>query len=159
MDKIRPFLWFDDEAEEAAKLYTSIVPNSRITNVSRYGENFPNNAGKVMVVTFELAGQRFMALNFFAGKEGKGERPAFYVNCKDQEEVDRLWDGLSEGGEKGQCGWLKDRFGINWNVVPEIFGEMMSDEDDEKTDRVMSAMLGMKKLDIAALQRAYDGKP
>lgn len=159
MNKIRPFLWFNDEAEDAANLYTSIFPNSKITHVSRYGDAGPGPKGKAMVVMFELAGQEFMALNFFTQSDERGERPAFYINCKDQEEVDRLWDRLSEGGEPGQCGWLKDRFGVNWNVVPERFGELMSDEDDAKTDRVMRAMLGMKKMEIAELERAYAGKP
>lgn len=159
MNKIRPFLWFGDEAEEAATLYTSIFPNSKITHVSRYGDAGPGPKGKAMVVTFELAGQEFMALNFFGQGDGEGgPRPAFYVNCKDQEEVDRLWDRLSDGGEQGVCGWLKDRFGVNWNVVPERFGELMSDDDDEKTDRAMKAMLGMRKLDIAELERAYAGE-
>lgn len=158
MNKIRPFLWFNDEAEDAATLYTSIFPNSKITNVSRYGDAGPGPKGKAMVVTFELAGQEFMALNFFGQGEGTAPAPAFYVNCKDQEEVDRFWERLSEGGEPGVCGWLKDRFGINWNIVPEAFGEMMSDEDDAKTDRVMKAMLGMRKMDVGELERAYAGK-
>ena len=158
MNKIRPFLWFDDEAEDAAKLYTSVFPNSMITNVSRYGDEGPGPKGKAMVVSFELAGQEFMALNFFGQNDEGAHRPAFYVNCKDQEEVDRFWDRLCEGGEPGVCGWLKDRFGVNWNIVPEIFGDMMSDDDDEKSGRAFKAMLGMKKLDIAELERSYAGK-
>ncbi|HKE36862.1 MAG TPA: VOC family protein [Candidatus Baltobacteraceae bacterium] len=159
MNKIRPFLWFDDEAEDAATLYTSIFPNSKITHVARYGDAGPGPKDKAMVVTFELAGQEFMALNFFGQGEEKAPAPAFYVNCKDQEEVDRFWVQLSEGGQPGVCGWLKDRFGVNWNIVPEAFGEMMSDEDDAKTDRVMKAMLGMTKMDIGELERAYAGMP
>jgi predicted 3-demethylubiquinone-9 3-methyltransferase (glyoxalase superfamily) len=158
MDKIRPFLWFNDEAEDAAKLYTSIFPNSKITHVSRYGDAGPGPKDKAMVVMFELDGREFMALNFFQKGDESKERPAFYISCKDQAEVDRLWDQLSEGGEPGVCGWLKDRFGVNWNVVPEVFGELMSDDDDEKTGRVMQAMLNMKKMDIAELERAYAGK-
>lgn len=158
MAKIRPFLWFNDEAEEAATLYTSIFPNSKITHVARYGDAGPGPAGKAMVVTFELAGQEFMALNFFQESDESAQRPAFYINCKDQAEVDRLWERLSEGGEPGVCGWLKDRFGVNWNVVPERFGEIMSDDDYEKTDRAMKAMLGMTKLDVAELERAYAGE-
>jgi predicted 3-demethylubiquinone-9 3-methyltransferase (glyoxalase superfamily) len=160
VNKIRPFLWFDDEAEDAAKLYTSIFPNSKITNVSRYGDEGPGPKGKAMVVTFELAGQEFMALNFFGQDDANegSQRPAFYVNCNDQEEVDRFWDRLSDGGEPGVCGWLKDRFGVNWNIVPEVLGDMIGDDDDEKAGRAFKAMLGMKKLDIAELERAYAGK-
>jgi predicted 3-demethylubiquinone-9 3-methyltransferase (glyoxalase superfamily) len=158
LDKIRPFFWFEDQAEEAATLYTSIFPNSKITHVSRYGDAGPGPAGKAMVVMFELDGREFMALNFFSQDDAGAPGPAFYITTKDQAETDRLWDRLSEGGEPGQCGWLKDRFGVNWNVVPERFGEMMNDEDDEKTGRVFKAMLEMKKLDIAELERAYAGK-
>ena len=158
MNKIRPFFWFNDQAEEAARFYASIFPNSKVTHVSRYGDAGPGPKGKAMVVTFELAGQEFMALNFFGKNDERPEGPAFYVNCETQEDVDRLWNRLSEGGEPGNCGWLKDRFGVNWNIVPERFGEMMSDDDDEKTDRVMKAMLGMTKFDIGELERAYAGK-
>ena len=154
--KIRPFLWFDDRAEQAAEFYTSIFPDSKIVDVSRYGPDQPGPEGKAMVAIFDLCGQRFMALNFFESRsEGLG--PAFYVECDDQSEVDRFWERLSEGGQKGQCGWLTDRFGIQWNVVPAAFGEMMTCGDDEQRGRVMQAMLQMKKLDIAGLQRAFDG--
>jgi predicted 3-demethylubiquinone-9 3-methyltransferase (glyoxalase superfamily) len=153
MQNIRPFLWFDKQAEEAANFYVSIFGNSEIAYVARYGKTGPGAEGDVMLVKFVLDGQEFMALNGLS----ESTSPAFYVNCKTQEEVDRLWDRLSEGGEKGVCGWLKDRYGINWNIVPERFGELMADEDDEKSARVMQAMLQMTKLDIAALERAYEG--
>lgn len=159
MDKIRPFLWLNDEAEEAATFYTSIFPNSKITHVKRYGDDAePRKRGKVLVVTFEIGGQEFMALNLFRQNETRSEGPAFYINCKDQEEVDRLWDRLSAGGEPGNCGWVEDRFGVNWNIVPEGFLEMINDEDDEKSGRAFQAMLEMRKLDIAELERAYAGK-
>lgn len=153
--KIRPWLWFDGQAEEAANFYVSVFKNSSITSVSRYGEAGPGPAGSVMVVTFELDGCQFMALN------GGGEVSfpcAFYVDCDTQDEVDRYWDLLSEGGEPGQCGWLKDRYGISWNIVPTEFGEMMGDDDDEKTERMFKAMLGMKKLDVAKLRAAFEGR-
>lgn len=153
MQKIRPWLWFDTQAEDAANFYVSVFENSRITQVSRYGEAGPGPAGSVMVVSFELDGVEFMALN--GGSEAQYQS-AFYVDCETQEEIDRLWDRLSEGGEPSVCGWLKDRFGVSWNIVPSVFGELMSDEDDEKTNRVMQAMLGMTKFDIAALLRAYE---
>jgi predicted 3-demethylubiquinone-9 3-methyltransferase (glyoxalase superfamily) len=153
VQKIRPWLWFDTQAEDAANFYVSVFENSRITQVSRYGEAGPGPAGSVMVVSFELDGVEFMALN--GGSEAQYQS-AFYVDCETQEEIDRLWDRLSEGGEPSVCGWLKDRFGVSWNIVPSVFGELMSDEDDEKTNRVMQAMLGMTKFDIAALLRAYE---
>lgn len=157
MQRIRPFLWFNDVAEEAAAFYTSIFPNSKITNVSRYGEEGPGPAGKAMVVNFELDGQVFMGLNMFQPQPSEGG-PSFYVNCKTQDEVDHYWERLSDGGSKNVCGWLKDRYGVAWNVVPEILGDLMSDDDDEKSGRVMKAMLAMAKLDIAGLQAAYDGR-
>lgn len=157
MDNIRPYLWFNDEAEDAATLYTSIFPNSRITHILRSNDG-GSAKGKATIVFFELGGREFMALNFFRKKDANAEGPAFYVNCKDQEEVDRLWECLSLGGTPGVCGWLKDRYGVNWNVVPEVFGKMMSDEDGAKTGRVVKAMLGMTKFDIAALERAYVGE-
>ena len=153
MQKIRPWLWFDTQAEEAANFYVSAFPNSKITNLSRYGEEGPGPAGTVMVASFELDGVEFMALN---GGSAAEYSSAFYVECETQAEIDRLWDRLSEGGEPGVCGWLKDRYGVSWNIVPRIFGELMSDDDDEKTGRVMKAMLGMKKLDVAELLRAYE---
>ena len=154
MQKIRPWLWFKDRAEEAARFYVSVFPNSSLTHLSYYGEEGPGPAGQVMVATFVLDGVQFMALN--GGSEAEYSS-AFYVDCETQEEIDHLWDRLSEGGEPGVCGWLKDRFGVSWNIVPSAFGEMMSDDDDEKTGRVMQAMLAMTKMDIAALRRAYDG--
>src|SRR5215470_8295297 len=143
MQKIRPFLWFDGDAEEAAKFYTSIFKNSKIEHVSP------------MVVTFEIEGQPVMALN--GGPQYKfTEAFSFFVNCETQAEVDELWTKLSAGGEPGRCGWLKDKFGLSWQIVPSILGELMSDEDDAKSDGVMNAMLQMNKLDIAGLKRAYE---
>jgi predicted 3-demethylubiquinone-9 3-methyltransferase (glyoxalase superfamily) len=153
VQKIRPWLWFDTQAEEAAKFYVSVFKNSHITQVSRYGEAGPGPVGSVMVVSFELDGVEFMALN---GGSNGDYQSAFYVDCETQEEIDDLWERLSEGGEKSVCGWLKDRYGVSWNLVPSVFGELMSDEDEEKTDRVMKAMLSMTKIDIAALLRAYE---
>lgn len=154
MQKIRPWLWFDDRAEEAANFYVSVFKNSRITNISRYGEEGPGPAGSVMVASFELDGVEFMALN---GGTQAQYSSAFYVDCEAQDEIDHLWERLAEGGETSVCGWLKDRFGVSWNIVPSVFGELMSDEDDEKTGRVMTAMLQMTKLDIPTLLRAYEG--
>lgn len=154
MQKIRPWLWFDNQAEEAANFYVSVFKNSRITDVSRYGDEGPGPAGSVMVVAFELDGLEFMALN---GGPSENYSSAFYVDCETQEEIDRLWDALGEGGETNVCGWLKDRFGVSWNIVPSVFAELMSDGNPEKRSRVMSAMLGMTKLEIAGLRRAYEG--
>jgi predicted 3-demethylubiquinone-9 3-methyltransferase (glyoxalase superfamily) len=154
MQKIRPLLMFDDQAEEATEFYTSIFEDSKVVSVDRYKEEGPGPEGKVMVAVFELAGQTFMALNMF---EPMQTSPAFYVDCETQEEVDRLWDRLSDGGEKGRCGWLTDRFGVQWNVVPSVFFDLMQDEDEEKSGRVFKAMLQMTKLDIEELRRAYDG--
>lgn len=154
MQKIRPWLWFDTQAEDAANYYVSVFKNSRITDVSRYGEEGPGPAGSVMVVAFELDGVEFMALN---GGPSEDFRSAFYVDCDTQDEIDHLWSALGDGGETNVCGWLKDRFGVSWNIVPSVFGDLMSDEDPEKRGRVMKAMLGMTKLDIAGLQRAYEG--
>jgi predicted 3-demethylubiquinone-9 3-methyltransferase (glyoxalase superfamily) len=150
MKKIRPFLWYDDKAEEAMKFYTSIFKNSKVLNVSRGAD------GKVFTVTFELEGQEFMALNGGPGFKFT-EAISFFVDCKTQEEVDDLWERLSEGGEKSRCGWLKDKFGLSWQIIPEALGELMGDDDDEKSGRVMQAMLKMSKIDIKALQKAYDG--
>lgn len=153
--KITPFLWFDSEAEEAASLYTSVFKNSRIVNIARYGKGSPGPAGKVMTVTFELDGQEFIALN--GGPEFKfSEAISFLVHCETQAEVDYLWEKLSADGEEGQCGWLKDKFGVSWQIVPNILGEMLSDEDAEKAKRVTMAMLQMKRLDIAILRQAYE---
>jgi predicted 3-demethylubiquinone-9 3-methyltransferase (glyoxalase superfamily) len=152
--KITPNLWFDTEAEEAASFYTSIFDTSRIVKVMRYGEAGPRPAGMVMTVTFELEGQEFTALN--GGPEFKfNEAISLLVNCESQEEVDELWKRLSEGGEEGPCGWLKDRFGVSWQIIPTILDEMLQDDDTARADRVMEAMLQMGKIDIAGLERAY----
>ena len=157
MQKITTFLWFNDNAEEAAKFYTSIFKNSKIGKVTRYGDAGPGAKGTVMTVIFELAGQEFMALN--GGPQFKfTEAISLMVKCQSQKEVDELWEKLSEGGEKGPCGWLKDKFGLSWQVDPTVLGKMLSDTDPRKSQRVMKAMLKMSKIDIAALKRAYDGK-
>ena len=157
MQKITTFLWFNDNAEEAAKFYTSIFKNSKIGKITRYGDAGPGAKGTVMTVIFELAGQEFMALN--GGPQFKfTEAISLMVKCQSQKEVDELWEKLSEGGEKGPCGWLKDKFGLSWQVDPTVLGEMLSDPDPRKSQRVMKAMLKMSKIDIAALKRAYDGK-
>jgi predicted 3-demethylubiquinone-9 3-methyltransferase (glyoxalase superfamily) len=155
MKKIRPFLWFDDKAEEAAKFYTSIFKNSKIHNVSRYGDAGPGSGGSVMSVTFELEGQEFMALN---GGPLYSFTPAisFFVDCKTQQEVDDLWERLSAGGKKSQCGWLTDKFGLSWQIIPSALGELMGDDDERKSSAVMKAMLEMEKIDIKRLQEAYD---
>ncbi len=153
--KIAPFLWFDDRAEEAANFYVSIFENSRVLNVSHYSEAGPRPAGTVMSVTFQLDGQEFMALN--GGPEFTfSPAISFYVHCDTQEEVDRLWDRLTAGGQIVQCGWLTDKFGVSWQIVPDILGELLSDPDPEKSRRVVEAMLQMKKLDIQALKDAYE---
>ena len=154
---ISPFLWFDSQAEDAAKLYVSVFPNSKILSVSRYGEAGPGPKGTVMTVSFELDGQRFIALN--GGPQFKfTEAISFSVNCETQEEVDRYWAKLTAGGgEEGPCGWLKDRFGLSWQVNPRMLGELISDPDPKKAKRAMEAMLKMKKIDIATLKRAVQG--
>ncbi len=155
MKKITPFLWFDDNAEEAVNFYTSIFRNSKILSLNRLPEGTPGPAGKVMTATFELEGQEFMALN--GGPEYKfTEAISFFVNCETQAEVDELWEKLSEGGEKGPCGWLKDKFGVSWQIVPIALGEMLGDQDPKKAQNVMQAMLKMTKIDIAGLRRAYE---
>ena len=155
MPKITPFLWFDGKAEEAAKFYTSIFKNSKIRGVARYPEGSPGPAGTVMTVGFELDGQEFTALN--GGPIFKfNEAVSFVVHCATQAEVDEYWNKLLEGGEESQCGWLKDKFGVSWQIVPDILIEMLQDKDTEKSKRVMQAMLGMKKLDIGGLKRAYE---
>lgn len=156
MPRITPSLWFDNQAEEAANFYVSIFPNSRVGKISRYGEVGPGPAGGVLTVTFELDGQEFMALN--GGPIFKfTEAVSLVVNCETQEEVDRYWALLSEGGEEVECGWLKDRYGLSWQIVPTIVGKLMTDPDPGKSNRVMAALLKMKKLDIAGLERAYAG--
>ena len=156
MTRITPFLWYDTQAEEAAKFYASIFKNSKIGKVSRYGEAGPGPAGTAMTVQFELDGQPFIALN--GGPEFKfTEAVSFSIACKTQDEVDYYWEKLSDGGEEGPCGWLKDKFGLSWQVNPTILGEMLSDPDPQKAKRAMNAMLKMKKIDIATLKRAYAG--
>jgi len=155
MQKITPFLWFDNQAEEAMNSYVSIFKNSKRGRISRYGEAGPGPKGTVMVATFQLEGQEFIALN--GGPHFKfTEAISLVVNCETQDEVDAFWEKLSEGGSKGQCGWLKDKYGLSWQIVPTALGELMSDPDPEKSKRVMTAMLQMTKLDISGLKRAYD---
>lgn len=157
MQKITPFLWFDGKAEEAMNFYVSIFKNSKVKNVTRYGEGGPGPNGSVMSAIFQLEGMEFFALN---GGPQFTFTPAisFFVDCKAQEEVDQLWEKLSDGGEKQQCGWLKDKFGISWQIVPTALGEMLGDKDPEKAKRVMEAMLQMQKIDIKTLKLAYDKK-
>lgn len=155
MPKITPMLWFDNNAEDAAQFYTSIFKNSKILQVSRYGDAGPGPKGQAMVVRFQLEGQEFLALN--GGPQYKfTEAISFVVNCETQEEVDYYWDRLSAGGKEVQCGWLRDRFGLSWQVTPTILPRLLQDPDPAKSQRVMRAMLGMVKLDIAALRRAHD---
>jgi predicted 3-demethylubiquinone-9 3-methyltransferase (glyoxalase superfamily) len=154
--RITPNLWFDTEAEEAADFYTSIFKNSRVVSVSHYPEGAPREAGMVMTVEFEIDGQRFVGIN--GGPEFTfDEAVSFQINCEDQDEVDYYWEKLTDGGEESQCGWLKDRFGVSWQVVPAGMEEVFSDPDREKAKRAMQAMLGMSKLDIAELRRAAEG--
>src|SRR3954453_11520285 len=156
MQKITPFLWFNDQAEEAARFYTAIFKNSRVIETMRRGGAGPGPAGSGMSVTFVLDGQNFIALN--GGPHFTfNEAISMFVNCEDQHEVDDLWDRLSEAGEKRQCGWLKDKFGISWQIVPSALGRMLHDPDVEKSSRVMQALLQMEKLDLAPLRQAYDG--
>jgi len=153
--KIVPNLWFDTEAEEAANFYVELFDDARIVNVARYTEAGPRPAGTVMTVEFELNGQRFVGIN--GGPQFKfDEAVSFQVSCEDQDEVDRFWSRLSEGGEEGQCGWLKDRFGLSWQVVPTGMEELFSDPDPGRARRAMEAMLGMQKIDIAEIRRAAD---
>ena len=153
MPKVTPFLWFDTESEAAAELYTSVFPNSRILEVTRYGSAGPREEGLAMTVSFELDGQRVVALNGGPNFE-HSEAFSFQVDCEDQAEVDRYWEQLGEGGEHGPCGWLKDRFGLSWQIVPRRLPELLSDPDREKGQRVMAAMLEMRKLDVVELERA-----
>ncbi|QRN94366.1 VOC family protein [Archangium violaceum] len=156
--KITPFLWFNQEAEEAANLYISLFEDSKILSLSRYGDAGPGPKGSVMVVDFQLAGQRFQALN--GGPHFKfTEAISLAVSCDSQEEVDRLWSRLTaNGGQESQCGWLKDRFGLSWQIIPSRFQQMMQDKDPKRTQRVVQAMLTMKKFDIARLEEAYAQK-
>jgi len=154
MQKITPFLWFDGKAEEAMNFYVSIFKNSKAGRIRRYGEAGPGPKGAVMSATFQLDGQEFMALN---GGPQFTFSPAisFFVNCETQEEVDELWEKLSAGGEKQRCGWLKDKFGVSWQIIPSALGEMLSDADAGKSSRVMKAMLQMDRIDIERLNQAY----
>lgn len=153
--KITTYLWFDGKAEEAANHYTSIFRNSKILSVTRYGDAGPGVKGTAMVVNFQLEGQEFIALN--GGPQFKfTEAISLLVNCENQEEVDDLWGKLSAGGEPGQCGWLKDKFGLSWQIIPTVLFKLMQDRDPAKSKRVMEAMLKMKKIDIAGLERAYN---
>ena len=155
MQTITTCLWFDTEAEEAANFYVSVFKNSQVRNVSRYGEAGPRPAGMVMTVDFELDGQQFIALN--GGPEFSfTEAVSLQVNCETQEDVDRYWSVLSEGGEEGPCGWLKDRYGLSWQIIPIALTELINDPDTAKAQRVMAAMLQMKKIDIAALEAAAE---
>ena len=157
MQKITPFLWFDNQAEEAMNFYVSIFKNSKILGCSRYGEAGPGPKGTVMVGTFQLEGQEFLALN--GGPHFKfTEAISLVVNCETQPEIDEMWEKLSEGGEKGQCGWLKDKYGLSWQIVSPVLAELMKDKDPQKSNRVMEAMLKMKKIDIETLKRASEGK-
>jgi predicted 3-demethylubiquinone-9 3-methyltransferase (glyoxalase superfamily) len=153
MQKITPFLWFDDKAEEAANFYISIFKNSKMGKITRYGEAGPGPKGTAMSVTFQLEGQEFFALN---GGPHYKFTPAIslFVDCKSQEEVDDLWEKLSAGGRKDRCGWLTDKFGLSWQIIPAVLGELLSDKDAEKSRRVMKAMLKMDKIEIAALKQA-----
>ncbi|MGH6956842.1 MAG: VOC family protein [Caulobacteraceae bacterium] len=155
MQKIAPFLWFDTEAEEAARFYVSIFPNSKIDTVARYSAAGPGPEGSVMIVSFELDGLRFTALN--GGPAFKfTEAISLQVECEDQAEVDRLWEALTDGGEEGQCGWLKDRYGLSWQITPKRMGDLVGGDDPAKARRATEAMFKMRKLDIAALERARE---
>ena len=156
MPRITPNLWFDTQGEEAAEFYCSVFPDSKITNVSYYGEAGPGPAGTVLTVDFVLDGQEFTAIN--GGPEFTfTEAISLLINCADQEEVDYYWERLTDGGQEVQCGWLKDRYGLSWQVCPPGMGEILGDPDPERANRAMKAMLGMKKLDLAALKAAADG--
>jgi predicted 3-demethylubiquinone-9 3-methyltransferase (glyoxalase superfamily) len=153
MQKITPFLWFNDNAEEAANFYTSIFKHAKLGNIARYGETGPGPKGSVMSVTFQIEGQDFIALN--GGPQFKFT-PAisFFVDCQSQEEVDNLWEKLSAGGRKDHCGWLQDKFGVSWQIIPTVLGELLHSKDPETAQRVMKAMLKMDKIDVEALKRA-----
>jgi predicted 3-demethylubiquinone-9 3-methyltransferase (glyoxalase superfamily) len=155
MQKIIPFLWFNNNAEEAINFYSSIFKNSKTVSVTRYGEGGPAPKGTLMSATFELEGQKFMALN---GGPQFTFTPAisFFVNCETQEEVDELWEKLSEGGKESRCGWLEDKYGMSWQIIPSILGKLLQDEDAVKAKNVMEAMLQMDKIDIKALKQAYE---
>lgn len=155
MQKIKPFLWFDTQAEDAANFYVSIFKNSKILSITRCGEAGPGPKGSALTVSFQLDGQEFVGLN--GGPHFKfTEAISFAVMCKTQEEVDDFWRKLTEGGQEVECGWLKDKYGLSWQITPTILPEMLSDPDPQKSSRVMKTMMTMKKIDIAALQQAYD---
>ena len=155
MQKVTPFLWYDDQAEEAANFYTAIFKNSKINSITRYGEAGPGQAGKVMSVSFHLEWQEFIALN--GGPQYQfSEAISLFVHCETQAEVDVLWEKLSAGGEEQPCGWLKDKFGLSWQIIPPGLGEMLSSQDAEKSSRAMQAMLQMKKIDIEKIRWAYE---
>jgi predicted 3-demethylubiquinone-9 3-methyltransferase (glyoxalase superfamily) len=157
MQKITPYLWFDHEAEEAASFYVSLFKNSKILNVTRYGDAGPGQPRSVVTVSFELDGEEFVALN--GGPQFSfTEAVSFQISCDGQEEVDHFWDALSEGGEESQCGWLKDRYGLSWQVVPSVLFELLGDPDPQRASRATQAMLGMRKLDIEELRSAADGR-
>ena len=157
MQKITPFLWFNDQAEEAMNFYVSIFKNSKVGSVTRYGDAGPGPKGSVMTATFQLEGQEFFVLN---GGPQFQFTPAisFFVNCETQEEVDELWEKLSAGGKKERCGWLKDKFGLSWQIIPTLLPDMLTDQDQDRSRRVMKAMLQMKKIDVNVLRQAYEGK-
>ena len=158
MQHITPFLWFNGQADEAVQFYTALFPNSRIVSVTRYGSEMPQMAGKILTAVFELNGQEFMALDGDVDFHFT-EATSFFVHCETQAEVDDLWSKLTaDGGEESQCGWLKDKFGLSWQIIPNTLGEMLQDHDRERASRVMQAMLKMRKIEIAALQQAYDGR-
>ena len=157
MQKITPFLWFDDKAEEAANFYVSIFKNSKVLSLTRYGEAGPGPKGSVLTAEFELEGQKFVALN--GGPHFKfTEAISFVVNCATQEEVDYFWEKLLDGGKESQCGWLKDKYGLSWQIVPTVLPELLQDRDPEKANRVMQAMMKMIKIDIETLKRAAEGE-
>ena len=157
MSKITPCLWFDNQAEDAARFYASTIKNSKIGTIARYGDVGPGPKGGVMTVMFTLDGQEYMGLN--GGPHFKlTEAFSLIVNCDSQKEVDALWEKFSEGGEKSQCGWVKDKFGVSWQIVPKVLEKLMSGKDPARSQRVMKALLQMTKLDIKTLQKAYDGK-
>jgi predicted 3-demethylubiquinone-9 3-methyltransferase (glyoxalase superfamily) len=157
MQKVTPFLWFDTEAEQAAEFYTSVIPGSKVKNVTRYDSPGDGVEGTVMTVSFELGGQEFTALNGGPVHAGFTESVSFVVDCESQDEVDEYWSKLTEGGEEGPCGWLKDKYGLSWQIVPRRLIELVSDSDKEKAKRAREAMLQMKKIDIEALEEAAEG--
>ena len=157
MPKITPFLWFDDQAEEAVDFYLSVFPNSRILQVTRNGESAPGPTGSVMTIRFELDGEEFMALNGGPAHYAFDESISFVIDCSNEQEVDHYWERLTEGGQEIACGWLRDRFGLCWQVVPSELPSVLGDPDPERANRALQAMMGMKKLDIRAMREAADG--